>query len=46
MTGFLNYLEDLPVSPKQIFTVHGFASEFAQTLRELGFDVEILKEKR
>jgi DNA ligase-1 len=26
------------VRPKQIFTVHGFGVEFAQTLRELGFD--------
>ncbi len=32
------------VSPKQIFTVHGFASEFAQTLRELGFDARALSE--
>ena len=32
------------VNPKQVFTVHGFASEFAQTLRDLGFDAQALSE--
>ncbi len=32
------------VEPKRIFTVHGFAAEFAQTLRELGFDAQALSE--
>jgi DNA ligase-1 len=32
------------VEPKKIFTVHGFAADFAQTLRELGFDAQALSE--
>jgi DNA ligase-1 len=32
------------VEPRQVFTVHGFAAEFAQTLRELGFDARALSE--
>lgn len=32
------------VNPRQVFTVHGFASEFAQTLRHLGFDARALSE--
>jgi putative mRNA 3-end processing factor len=30
------------VRPKTVFTLHGFAAEFAQTLRELGFDARAL----
>jgi Cft2 family RNA processing exonuclease len=32
------------VRPKTVFTVHGFAAEFAQTLRELGYDARALSE--
>jgi Cft2 family RNA processing exonuclease len=32
------------IEPKKIFTVHGFAADFAQTLRELGFDAHALSE--
>lgn len=32
------------VNPKQVFTLHGFASDFAQTLREIGFDARSLSE--
>jgi Cft2 family RNA processing exonuclease len=32
------------VNPRQVFTLHGYASEFAQTLRELGFDARALSE--
>ena len=32
------------IRPKKIFTVHGFAADFAQTLRELGFDAQALSE--
>ena len=32
------------VSPKKVFTLHGFAAEFARTLRELGFDARALSE--
>ena len=32
------------VQPKKIFTVHGFAADFAQSLRELGFDAQALSE--
>lgn len=32
------------VNPRQVFTLHGFASEFAQTLREMGFDARALSE--
>ncbi len=32
------------VSPKKIYTLHGFAAEFAQTLRDLGYDAEALSE--
>lgn len=30
------------VSPKKVYTVHGFTREFAQTLRELGYDARAL----
>ncbi len=32
------------VKPKKVYTVHGFAAEFAQTLREMGFDAQALSE--
>ena len=32
------------VEPRKIFTVHGFAADFAQTLREIGFDAQALSE--
>jgi len=32
------------VSPKKIFTLHGFAADFAQTLTRLGFDAQSLSE--
>jgi len=32
------------VSPKKIYTLHGFAADFAQTLRHLGFDAQALSE--
>jgi DNA ligase-1 len=32
------------VSPKRVFTLHGFAAEFARTLRELGYDAQSLSE--
>jgi len=33
------------VAPKKVFTLHGFAADFAQTLRELGFDARALSEQ-
>jgi len=33
------------VNPKRVYTLHGFASEFAQTLRELGFNAQALSEE-
>jgi len=32
------------VSPRKVFTVHGFAADFARTLRELGYDAQALSE--
>ena len=32
------------VAPKKVFTLHGFAADFARTLRELGFDAQALSE--
>ena len=32
------------VSPKKVYTLHGFAADFAQTLRNLGFDARALSE--
>ena len=32
------------VQPKKIYTLHGFAADFAQTLRELGYDAESLSQ--
>lgn len=33
------------VVPKKVFTLHGFAADFARTLRELGFDAQSLSEQ-
>lgn len=33
------------VAPKKVFTLHGFAADFARTLRELGFDAQSLSEQ-
>jgi DNA ligase-1 len=33
------------VAPKKVYTLHGFAADFAQTLRELGFDAQALSEQ-
>src|SRR5262249_41572678 len=33
------------VAPKKVLTLHGFAADFAQTLRELGFDASALSEE-
>jgi DNA ligase-1 len=32
------------VQPKKVYTLHGFAADFAQTLRELGFDAQALSQ--
>lgn len=32
------------VTPRKVFTVHGFAAEFAATLRQMGFDAQALSE--
>ena len=32
------------VSPRRVYTLHGFAADFAQTLRELGCDAQALSE--
>ena len=32
------------VQPKKVFTLHGFAADFAQTLRELGYEAQALSE--
>ena len=33
------------VAPRQVYTLHGFAADFAQTLRDLGFDARALSER-
>lgn len=33
------------VNPKKIYTLHGFAADFAQTLREMGYDAQALSEE-
>ncbi len=33
------------VEPKKVFTLHGFAADFARTLRELGFAAQALSEQ-
>lgn len=32
------------VEPKKVYTLHGFAADFAQTLRNLGYDAQALSE--
>jgi DNA ligase-1 len=32
------------VAPRRVFTLHGFAADFAQSLRELGFDAQAISE--
>ena len=32
------------VQPKKVFTLHGFAAEFAHTLRDMGYDASALSE--
>ena len=32
------------VSPKKVYTLHGFAAEFAQTIRKMGIDAQALSE--
>lgn len=32
------------VAPRRVYTLHGFAADFAQTLRDLGFDARALSE--
>src|SRR5207247_3676190 len=33
------------VGPTRVFTLHGFAADFAQTLREIGFEAQALSEQ-
>src|SRR5256885_4432203 len=33
------------VAPKRVYTLHGFAADFAQTLRETGYDARALSEE-
>src|SRR4051812_18205859 len=33
------------VQPKKIYTLHGFAADFAQTLRDMGYDAQALSEE-
>src|SRR5262249_42104376 len=33
------------VQPRKIYTLHGFAADFAQTLRELGYDAQALSQQ-
>jgi len=33
------------VQPRKVYTLHGFASDFAQTLRDLGYDAQALSEE-
>jgi DNA ligase-1 len=33
------------IAPKKVYTLHGFVADFAQTLRELGFDAQALSEE-
>jgi DNA ligase-1 len=33
------------VAPKKVYTLHGFAADFAQTLRDLGVDAQALSEE-
>ncbi len=44
-TDFLELIEFVKqVQPKRVFTLHGFAADFAETLRDLGFDARPLSE--
>ncbi len=44
-SGFKELLEFVDqVSPRKVYTLHGFAADFAQTLRERGFDAQALSE--
>jgi putative mRNA 3-end processing factor len=49
MSDHCDYLDLVHVvkkcSPKKIYTFHGFSTDFAKTLRKLGFDAEPLLEK-
>jgi Cft2 family RNA processing exonuclease len=46
LSDHADYLELLElarrVAPKKIYTTHGFSTEFAQTLRDLGYDAQAL----
>src|SRR5262245_25442808 len=43
---YLDLLEFVrQVSPRRVYTLHGFAADFAQTLRELGYDAQALSEQ-
>ncbi len=33
------------VAPRKVYTLHGFAAEFAQTLRDLGYDAQALSQE-
>ena len=33
------------VQPKKVYTLHGFAADFAQTLRDMGYDAQALSEE-
>jgi DNA ligase-1 len=33
------------VAPKKVYTLHGFAADFAQTLRDAGFDAQAISEE-
>src|SRR5204863_8146707 len=33
------------VQPKKVYTLHGFAADFAQSLRDLGFDAQALSQE-
>ncbi len=33
------------VAPRRVYTLHGFAADFAQTLRDLGFNAQALSER-
>lgn len=43
--GFSDLIEMVKrVAPRKVFTLHGFAADFAQSVRELGFDAQALSE--
>lgn len=41
--GLIEFVES--VAPKKVFTLHGFAADFARVLREQGFDTQSLSEQ-